>query len=71
MLQGFPGKVKAKVTYTLTESAMLLIDFEAQSDAATPINLAQHTYFNLDGVEEAGQILDHIIEINRCALLLT
>lgn len=53
------------MTYTLTESATLLIDFEAQADKATPINLAQHTYFNLDGVEEQQSILEHVIQINR------
>ena len=65
LLQGYPGKVRATVTYTLTESATLLIDFEAQTDKATPINLAQHTYFNLDGVDKGQSILDHVIQINR------
>ena len=61
--------MRATVTYTLTELATLLIDFEAQTDKATPINLAQHTYFNLDGVEEGQSILDHVIQINRQTLL--
>ena len=42
-----------------------MIHFEAEADAATPINLAQHTYFNLDGVDASHSILDHLIQINR------
>ncbi len=59
------------MTYTLAEPATLLIDFEAQTDKATPINLAQHTYFNLDGVQEAQSILEHVIQINRQVHLST
>ena len=48
---------------------MLKIDFTAVADKATPINMAQHTYFNLDGVDsEEKTILDHILQINRHAL---
>lgn len=65
LLQGFPGKVQTSVTYTLTDSSALLIHFEAHTNAATPINLAQHTYFNLDGVSKSHSILEHTIEINR------
>ena len=39
---------------------------EATTDAATPLNLAQHTYFNLNG-EANGTVLDHILELNSCA----
>ena len=41
---------------------------EATTDAATPLNLAQHTYFNLNG-EANGTVLDHILELNACAAL--
>ena len=40
---------------------------EATTDAATPLNLAQHTYFNLDG-EANGTVLDHYLQLNSCAL---
>ena len=60
---GFPGNVKARVTYTLTDGNALLIDYEATADKATPINLTQHSYFNLKG-EGNGDILDHEIMIN-------
>ncbi|KAK9845425.1 hypothetical protein WJX81_006137 [Elliptochloris bilobata] len=61
---GFPGTVQAAVTYTLTADSRLLIDFEATSDAPTPIAMGQHTYFNLDGVAALGTVLDHQLLVN-------
>lgn len=60
---GFPGNLKVKVTYTLTDGNALLIDYEATTDQATPINVSQHSYFNLKG-EGNGDILDHVVMIN-------
>lgn len=45
----FPGEVSVKVTYTLTEKNELKVAFEATSTEDTPINLTQHSYFNLNG----------------------
>jgi Galactose mutarotase and related enzymes len=56
--QGFPGTMVAAVTYTLTGHGELLVEYEAVADAATVVNLTQHSYWNLAG---AGyrDILDH------------
>ncbi len=61
--EGFPGNLKVTVTYTLTDSNELVIDYEAATDKATPINVSQHSYFNLKGAGN-GDILDHEIMIN-------
>jgi aldose 1-epimerase len=61
--EGFPGNLKVKVTYTLTDANELVIDYEAATDKATPINVSQHSYFNLAG-EGNGDILSHEIMIN-------
>lgn len=60
---GYPGAVDVTVTYTLTEGNTLRVEYRATSDAATPINLTQHTYFNLkDG--GASEVLDHVLTLN-------
>jgi len=61
--EGFPGNLKIKVTYTLTDENAIVIDYDAATDKATPINVSQHSYFNLKG-EGNGDILNHEIMIN-------
>ncbi|MFL6302553.1 MAG: aldose epimerase family protein [Candidatus Sulfotelmatobacter sp.] len=61
--EGFPGNLKMKVTYTLTDNNELVIDYEATTDKATPLNVSQHSYFNLKGAGN-GDILDHEVMIN-------
>jgi len=60
---GFPGNMKVKVTYTLTNDNELVIEYEATTDKATVINLSQHSYFNLAG-QGTGDILNHELMLN-------
>lgn len=61
--EGFPGSVQLSVVYTLTESSELWVEMHATTDAATPINLAQHSYFNLAG-HASGTILGHQLTLH-------
>lgn len=59
--QGFPGEVSARVTYRLLGEFVLSIEFVAESDDETVINLANHAYFNLD--RSKGSIDTHQLQI--------
>lgn len=63
--EGYPGNLNVAVTYTLDGNAVR-IDYEATPDQPTPVNLTNHAYFNLAGVEgpEVPPILDHVIVIH-------
>lgn len=60
--EGYPGTLMVRVIYTLTESNELIVDYSATSDKPTPINLTQHSYFNLTGVSR--DVLDHEVTID-------
>lgn len=61
--EGFPGNLKVTVTYTLTDSNEVIFDYKATTDRATPVNLTQHSYFNLaDGGR--SDILGHVVMLN-------
>ena len=66
MEEGYPGNLAVQVQYTLTDRDELVVDYAAHSDAPTPVNLTQHTYFNL-AQETAVDVLDHRVQINASA----
>ena len=60
--EGYPGTLRATVTYTLTDNNELAVDYLATSDQPTPVNLTQHSYFNLAGAG-SRDILGHQLMI--------
>jgi aldose 1-epimerase len=61
--EGYPGTLRARVVYRLTDSNELSIEYEATTDKDTVLNLTNHSYFNLAG-QGNGDILKHQIKIN-------
>ena len=68
MEEGYPGNLKAQVTYTLDNNDKLSVKYEAVTDKTTIINLTQHSYFNLSA-DFNKNILDHDILINADSFL--
>ena len=57
---GYPGSVRAVAVYTLTDDNELRLEMTATTDQPTPINLTQHSYWNLSG---GGTVLDHLLTV--------
>jgi aldose 1-epimerase len=61
--EGYPGNLKTSVTFRLSDDDELTIEYNAETDKPTPINLTNHSYFNLTG-DASNNILDHVLMIN-------
>jgi aldose 1-epimerase len=61
--EGYPGNLKCTVIYTLTKDDELKINYEAETDKPTVINLTNHSYWNLAG-QGSGDILGHELMLN-------
>ena len=66
--EGYPGTLACEVTYTLTESNELRVDYQATVDRPTIVNLTQHSYFNLTG-QPGADILGHHLRVDADAFL--
>jgi aldose 1-epimerase len=58
--EGYPGAVDFAVSFRL-EGARLIVEMDGHPDRPTPINLAQHSYYNLGG---GGDVLDHVLWVD-------
>lgn len=61
--EGYPGNLNVSVTYALTNDNALKISFTAKTDKRTPINLTNHSYFNLSGAG-SGNILRNVLRLS-------
>ncbi|MCJ2019742.1 MULTISPECIES: aldose epimerase family protein [unclassified Methylobacterium] len=68
--EGFPGTLDVRVTYSLPADGVLRIDYAAQTDRPTILNLTNHSYFNLAG-EGAGSVLGHRVQVEADAFAPT
>ena len=60
--EGFPGNLKTVVVYSLSSDNALRIEYSATTDKSTPVNLTNHSYFNLSA-GKSSTILDHVLMI--------
>ncbi|TFD63541.1 aldose epimerase family protein [Cryobacterium ruanii] len=66
--EGYPGTLDVTCSYRLTDDNELELEITAETDAATPVNIVNHTYFNLSG-DARESIVDHELMIDASAIL--
>ena len=66
MEEGFPGELRASVTYEL-KAQRLTLRYEATTDRPTVCSLTNHSFFNLAGVHSATPVLGHTIRMAAAA----
>ncbi|TWU38419.1 aldose epimerase family protein [Novipirellula artificiosorum] len=66
--ESYPGTVKVKVEYQLTNDNELRINYQAETSQATPLSLTNHTYFNLNGFRDT--VLDHVVQLDSDRYLI-
>jgi aldose 1-epimerase len=69
--QGFPGELQTSVCYSLTQANKVNICYKAKTDKATPVNLTNHSYFNLSGADLGLDCKTHQLHINADRYLPT
>jgi aldose 1-epimerase len=67
--EGYPGNLDARVVYSLTDDNEIVVRFSATTDQPTPVNLTQHSYFNLAGIQGCGDILGHELFIDAAGFV--
>lgn len=70
--EGYPGEVTATATFTLTEDNCLHVSMDAVTTKPTPVNLTNHSYFNLAGHKAGKAGLDeHMVQLNAYGITET
>ena len=64
--EGYPGRLEIQVKYSLTSENEVIVEYSATTNKSTPVNLTNHTYFNLNG---KGSVSDHNLDINAERIL--
>ncbi|MGX7952897.1 aldose epimerase family protein [Tsuneonella sp. HG249] len=67
--QGFPGKLEVTATYALDDDNRLSVEYRATTDAPTIVNLSNHAYWNLAGVDSGRSAMGHRLSIDSAAYL--
>ena len=66
--EGYPGNLDVTISVTLSSDGVLALEYDATTDRATPINLTNHTYWNLEG---SGTVFDQELELNADRVVMT